>query len=81
MPLSSSGRGARLGWGTRVRVSPAVYLFARKNALSAVDYGEPVRKLEDGPAPSPRQTMRTRNKDVDLAAKKMDRVGYHVRRQ
>ncbi len=49
--------------------------------MSAVDYGVPVRKLEDGPAPSPRQTMRTRNKDVDFAAKKMDRVGYHVRRQ
>ena len=49
--------------------------------MSAVDYGVPVRKLEDGPAPTSRQTMRTRNKDVDLAAKKMDRVGYHVRRQ
>ena len=44
-------------------------------------YGVPIRKIEDGPVPKPTQTIRTRDKDVDAAAQKMDRRGYHVRRQ
>ncbi len=44
-------------------------------------YGVPIRKIEDGPIPKPTQTIRTRDKDVDAAAQKMDRRGYHVRRQ